>query len=123
MVRRVLDFAATLPVIASRLSYACEESNDMSPAKDLGTRYTCWNCDTKFYDLKRPAPICPKCNADQRDKPAPKPPQVLRRPEEVGVVADYEAEEIEDELETDDEVFEEDDPAGIDEDEEVDDEF
>lgn len=37
---------------------------------DLGTKYTCFKCEAKFYDLKRPAPLCPKCGADQRDKPA-----------------------------------------------------
>lgn len=35
----------------------------------LGTRYTCYKCETKFYDLNRPAPICPECGADQSDAP------------------------------------------------------
>ena len=34
---------------------------------DLGKKYTCYSCHTKFYDLGKPTPICPKCNADQRD--------------------------------------------------------
>ena len=41
-------------------------------AKDLGTRFTCFKCQTKFYDLKKPDPICPKCGADQRESPANK---------------------------------------------------
>jgi uncharacterized protein (TIGR02300 family) len=41
-------------------------------SKDLGTKHTCFKCQTKFYDLKKPAPICPKCGADQRDVPPPK---------------------------------------------------
>jgi len=41
-------------------------------ARDLGTKYTCFKCATKFYDLKKPAPVCPKCGADQREAPVPK---------------------------------------------------
>ncbi|MBV9495733.1 MAG: FYDLN acid domain-containing protein [Acidobacteria bacterium] len=33
----------------------------------LGRKYTCYSCHTKFYDLGKPTPICPKCGADQRD--------------------------------------------------------
>lgn len=36
----------------------------------LGTRYTCFSCGTKFYDLNRPSPTCPECGADQNDAPA-----------------------------------------------------
>jgi uncharacterized protein (TIGR02300 family) len=42
-------------------------------ARDLGTKYTCFKCGTKFYDLKRPVPTCPKCGADQRETPSAKP--------------------------------------------------
>jgi len=41
-------------------------------ARDLGTKYTCFKCSTKFYDLKKPAPTCPKCGTDQREAPVPK---------------------------------------------------
>jgi uncharacterized protein (TIGR02300 family) len=34
---------------------------------DLGKKYTCYSCHTKFYDLGKPIPVCPKCGADQRD--------------------------------------------------------
>jgi hypothetical protein len=34
---------------------------------ELGHKYTCYSCHTKFYDLGKPEPICPKCGADQRD--------------------------------------------------------
>jgi predicted nucleic acid-binding Zn-ribbon protein len=40
---------------------------------DLGRKYTCYSCHTKFYDLGKLLPLCPKCGADQRDaeeKPA-----------------------------------------------------
>ena len=34
---------------------------------DLGKKYTCYSCHTKFYDLGKPVPLCPKCGSDQRD--------------------------------------------------------
>lgn len=42
-------------------------------ARDLGTKYVCFKCGTKFYDLKKPVPSCPKCGADQREAPVAKP--------------------------------------------------
>lgn len=53
----------------------------MSPAKDLGTKHTCWKCETKFYDLRKAVPLCPKCGADQRESPALKAPvKEVRKP-------------------------------------------
>lgn len=37
---------------------------------DLGKKYICFNCGTKFYDFKKPEAICPKCNANQKVAPA-----------------------------------------------------
>ncbi len=34
---------------------------------ELGKKYTCYSCHTKFYDLGKAEPKCPKCGADQRD--------------------------------------------------------
>ena len=34
---------------------------------NLGRKYTCYSCHTKFYDLGKPVPLCPKCGADQRE--------------------------------------------------------
>lgn len=48
-------------------------------AKDLGTKFTCFKCSTKFYDMKKPDPICPKCGTDQRESPALKPQPEGRR--------------------------------------------
>lgn len=39
------------------------------PAKDLGNKFVCFKCETKFYDLKKPDAICPKCGSDQRESP------------------------------------------------------
>lgn len=35
-----------------------------------GTKHSCYSCATKFYDMKKPDPKCPKCGADPRDDPA-----------------------------------------------------
>ena len=56
------------------------------PAKDLGTKYTCFKCGSKFYDLKKPEPLCPKCGADQRQSPALKPTSSRRHREKEPVV-------------------------------------
>lgn len=49
------------------------------PAKDLGNKFVCFKCNTKFYDMKKPDPLCPKCGADQRESPALKPQPEGRR--------------------------------------------
>lgn len=48
-------------------------------AKDMGTKYTCFKCQTKFYDLKKPDPLCPKCGSDQRNSPALRAPEKAER--------------------------------------------
>jgi len=35
---------------------------------DLGTRYKCYKCGTKFYDLGKPEPLCPSCGEDQNNE-------------------------------------------------------
>jgi hypothetical protein len=76
-------------------------------ARDLGTKYVCYKCGTRFYDLKKPVPACPKCGADQREAPVAKPTSTRaskaaapKEPEEVEVPA---AEEEEAEAEEDEE--------------------
>ena len=32
-----------------------------------GTRYACFSCGCKFYDLNRREPLCPRCGIDQRE--------------------------------------------------------
>lgn len=79
------------------------------PAKDLGNKFICYKCASKFYDLKKPEPVCPKCKADQRESPALKPQSEPKRgrlsavpktalrpePEEPEVAAEAEEEELE----------------------------
>ena len=33
---------------------------------ELGKKYECAECGTKFYDLGKAEPICPKCGTNQR---------------------------------------------------------
>ncbi|MBX7116422.1 MAG: FYDLN acid domain-containing protein [Myxococcaceae bacterium] len=81
-------------------------------AKELGNKFLCFKCNTKFYDLKKPDPICPKCGADQRESPANRPSEGRRgrlaavpkavvavEPEEPAVEADEEADDFDDEEE------------------------
>ena len=49
------------------------------PAQDLGAKHVCYKCGTKFYQMKKPEAVCPKCGADQRKSPANKPATEGRR--------------------------------------------
>ncbi len=42
----------------------------VEPRSRLGEKHVCFECGAKFYDLNRPEPLCPKCGADQRKRPA-----------------------------------------------------
>ncbi|MEE8165962.1 MAG: FYDLN acid domain-containing protein [Myxococcota bacterium] len=55
----------------------------------LGFRWICFNCDTKFYDLGKEQPICPKCETDQRERPSAdsKPTTEARQPKVVRPMA------------------------------------
>jgi uncharacterized protein (TIGR02300 family) len=45
----------------------------MQDKSKLGARYTCYTCGKKFYDLNKPDPVCPSCDANQFDDPTPDP--------------------------------------------------
>ncbi len=67
---------------------------------DLGRKHVCFKCSTKFYDLHKPKAICPKCSADQAEKPAeaaPPPAPARRGPRVVDPVENEEADELGDE--------------------------
>jgi hypothetical protein len=75
----------------------------------LGQRFTCFDCETKFYDLNKPDPVCPSCGVDQRSKPddtptkrAP-PPLPIAKPEEEESVLEPENTKSQDESEDEDE--------------------
>lgn len=87
------------------------------PAKDLGTKHVCFKCGTRFYDLKKPEPLCPKCGADQRQNPVTKAPPERRQkappkpaPDEVEKDEELEETELDAELEDEDEEDDEDEP-------------
>jgi uncharacterized protein (TIGR02300 family) len=96
----------------------------MTTARDLGTKYNCFKCGTKFYDMKKPVPACPKCGSDQRDSPALKAPaHPERRGKHAVAVAEpaepfaeeplpEEGEAAEEELAADEEEPAEDEPEG-----------
>ena len=37
------------------------------PELKLGTKFECYSCGTKFYDLGKSEPVCPKCGSNQKD--------------------------------------------------------
>jgi uncharacterized protein (TIGR02300 family) len=85
------------------------------PPKDLGTKHLCFKCSTKFYDLKKPVPVCPKCGADQRESPAVKAPHAEKRARAAARKPEPEVEAVEGDEEValedaEDEAVEEDEP-------------
>ena len=93
---------------------------------DLGRKYTCYSCHTKFYDLGKPIPLCPKCGADQRDaedSPTPAPSRgrrvvVEEPPEEPEFTPESEAGETSEEEDEIESPAREEEPAEEEEDEE-----
>ena len=37
--------------------------------KDYGTKYICYQCGCRFYDMRKPQPVCPKCGVNQAEAP------------------------------------------------------
>jgi len=84
------------------------------PAKDLGTKHTCFKCGTKFYDMKKPVAVCPKCGSDQRESPALKSPPPSEKRSRVAKPVEPLVEEA-DAAEADEELDEDEDEAEADE--------
>jgi hypothetical protein len=66
---------------AAAAAKAMPASREAKPG--LGYKWICFSCSAKFYDLGKPDPVCPRCGADQRTRPAsdsPPPPPPPRRP-------------------------------------------
>lgn len=36
---------------------------------NMGKKWTCFSCNTKFYDFGKPESMCPKCGANQKEAP------------------------------------------------------
>ena len=47
---------------------------------DLGKKFDCFNCHTKFYNLGKPEAICPKCGANQQNAKSDEAPPPVPRP-------------------------------------------
>ncbi len=45
----------------------------------IGSKRVCVSCATRFYDLARTPPVCPKCGAEQPPD-VPRPPPIRRSP-------------------------------------------
>ncbi len=45
----------------------------------IGSKRVCVSCATRFYDLARTPPVCPKCGVEQPPD-VPRPPPVRRSP-------------------------------------------
>lgn len=66
---------------ATPVSKVSPASREAKPG--LGFKWHCFQCNAKFYDLEKPDPVCPRCGADQRNRPAvesgpPSPPPPRR---------------------------------------------
>jgi uncharacterized protein (TIGR02300 family) len=75
---------------------------------DLGKKYECAECGTKFYDLGKSDRPCPRCGSNQRAalerEKAPPVPRVRAVP--VPVVEEPEEELVDDVVEEDEEILE-----------------
>ncbi|NRA09226.1 MAG: FYDLN acid domain-containing protein [Myxococcales bacterium] len=63
---------------ASSASTLLPSPHNLAPDSKLGTKYECFSCGAKFYDLKRAEALCPRCGEDQAK--APKRPKARRVP-------------------------------------------
>lgn len=71
----------------------------MVDVSKYGTKFACFSCGCKFYDLNRAVAICPKCGADQANAPKVAPVRVKATPVPVVVEEEpefTEPEEVED---------------------------
>lgn len=76
----------------------------------LGVKYVCFSCEARFYDMNKPEPICPKCGADQRQRPkqeassgSPAPAAKRAQPRPMPLIDDDDGESVpfEEEMELD----------------------
>lgn len=37
---------------------------------NLGKKWVCFSCGTKFYDFTKPEAVCPRCGTSQKNAPA-----------------------------------------------------
>lgn len=63
---------------------------------NLGKKFTCFKCETKFYDFNKPEAACPKCGANQKN--APSRPKTAKKDKTVHLIEDDFTPEIEGEV-------------------------
>jgi predicted nucleic acid-binding Zn-ribbon protein len=68
---------------------------------DLGTKYECFECGAKFYDLGKPEPLCPKCGTDQRQHQEKRSPAAEPRVRHAAPAPPAAEDEIDDEVSAD----------------------
>jgi hypothetical protein len=61
--------------VASQAAERMARADERGRKPGLGLKWTCFRCSAKFYDLNKPEPLCPKCGADQRERPKEMPPE------------------------------------------------
>jgi len=98
------------------------------PELKLGTKFECFSCGTKFYDLGKSEAVCPKCGANQKDaaqSDLPAVSQASRRRRKADVAKALDVEEAEPiEADIDEEIVpEEIEGAVLDDDEEEEEDF
>ena len=53
---------------------------------NLGKKFNCFSCATKFYDFGKPEALCPKCGSNQKD--APSKPKAVKKEKAVHLIED-----------------------------------
>lgn len=74
---------------------------DVQRKEKLGAKWVCYSCGARFYDLGKPEPLCPKCEADQREGPLFAKKSARPRPRKAAKKAKVEVARLPD-LDTDD---------------------
>jgi hypothetical protein len=55
---------------------------------NLGKKWTCFSCNTKFYDFLKSEALCPKCKSNQKNAPA-KPKSVKKEKAALHIEDDF----------------------------------
>ena len=55
---------------------------------NLGKKWTCFSCGTKFYDFAKPEALCPRCSSNQKEAPA-KPRPIKKEKVAIQIDDDY----------------------------------
>lgn len=73
-----------MPFVEARARFRPPSAESDLP--ELGKKFECYNCGTKFYNLGRPEAVCPKCGANQKNAKSEEAPVAAPRPPRRAVV-------------------------------------